>query len=48
MRSHFIVAMLTASVIATPLPEEHHDVPSHMVPHHNDPYDADNEFAMSM
>ena len=42
MRSHFIVAALTASVIAAPLPDLHHDVhdvapyhgPLHSDPHH--------------
>ena len=34
MRTHFIVAALSASVIAYPLPEEHHDVSPHHPPAH--------------
>ena len=37
MRSHFIVAVLNASVIAAPLPSPHHVAPSHGAPHHLPP-----------
>ena len=56
MRTHFIVATLSASVIAAPLPEEHHDVPFHHAgpvhathptyPHANySPYESAHEYA---
>ena len=56
MRTHFIVAALSASVIATYLPEGHHDVaPEHHAPvhaaYHDDhhmnynPYDPVHEYA---